>query len=130
MDGEQTGETTSSEEEEESLTNTNVVEYIWGVIDMIPETNFPDIRSKTAVHSTNGSCMVIPREGDVVRLYIQLTDAEVLDSAGRVDKSKIGPQKLLEVARKSMHPYTIKTDEFLWWTIYISASPTPWVVRC
>ena len=96
---------------------------------MIPETDFPDIRSKTAVHSRNGSCMVIPREGDVVRLYIQLTDAEVQDAAGRVDKSKFGSQKLLEVARKSMYPYTIKTDKFDWWTIYISTSPMLWVVQ-
>jgi phenol 2-monooxygenase len=65
---------------------------------MIPDTNFPDIRNKSAVHSNNGSCMVIPREGDRVRLYIQLSDKDVIDqTTGRVDKNKIGPDDLLEV---------------------------------
>ncbi|KAF9466163.1 FAD binding domain-containing protein [Collybia nuda] len=95
-------------------------EYIWGVVDMVPETNFPDIRNRTAIHSNNGSCMIIPREGDKVRLYIQLGDNAAVDSAsGRVDKDKVGPHKLLDVAKKSFYPYTIETPEsFDWWTIY------------
>lgn len=97
-------------------------DYIWGVVDMIPETNFPDIRNKSAVHSENGSCMIIPREGDGVRFYIQLSekDGGVDLATGRVDKSRIGPRKILEVARKTIAPYTIETPEsFEWWTIYI-----------
>ena len=72
------------------------------------------------MHSENGSCMVIPREGDLVRLYIQLSGEDVLGPDGRVDKTKMGPKKLLEVAQKSFKPYTIKADAFDWWTIYIS----------
>lgn len=65
---------------------------------MIPETNFPDIRNRTAIHSTNGSGMVIPREGDTVRLYIQLSDKDVLGpSTGRVDKNKMSAEKLISV---------------------------------
>ena len=96
-------------------------EYIWGVIDMIPTTDFPDIRNRTAIHSNNGSYMVIPREGDLVRLYIQLTDADVLNpETGRLDKDKMGPEQLLQVAQRSFHPYKIDTQAFEWWTIYIS----------
>ena len=65
-------------------------------MDTIPDTNFPDIRNKCAIHSNNGSCLVIPREGDKVRLYMQLTEADVVTN-GRVDKSKVDPQKLLAV---------------------------------
>lgn len=71
-------------------------DYIWGVVDMVPETEFPDIRNRCAIHSPNGSCMIIPREGDTVRLYLQLADEDVI-TQGRVDKSKMGPEKLLEV---------------------------------
>ncbi|KAF8972769.1 FAD binding domain-containing protein [Flammula alnicola] len=95
--------------------------YIWGVVDLTPDTDFPDIRNRTAIHSHNGSCMIIPREGDKVRLYIQL-DAKsgLLTSNGRIDKSKAQPSQLLEIARKSLHPYSIQTPEmFEWWTIYI-----------
>ena len=66
--------------------------------------------------------MIIPREGDLVRLYIQLADRDVLDSNGRVDKSKVGPEKILEVANKSLYPYTMSTSHPIdWWTLYISA---------
>jgi hypothetical protein len=75
------------------------IDYIWGVVDTVPETNFPDIRNRCAIHSESGSCMVIPREGDKVRLYIQLSDKQVLDPAtGRVDKNKVSTDLLLQVA--------------------------------
>ena len=85
--------------------------------------------------------MIIPREDDKVRLYVQLDDRNTVDEeSGRVDKSKIGPHELLDasinlfvwlhfvstldfmqVARKIFYPYTFKTPEsFDWWTIYIS----------
>ncbi|KAG6843233.1 hypothetical protein H0H93_001780, partial [Arthromyces matolae] len=95
-------------------------DYVWGVVDMIPDTNFPDIRSRCAIHSNHGSCMIIPREGDKVRLYIQLGIEEAVDAAsGRVVKDKMDPEKLLEVARRSMAPYTIRQPKAIdWWTIY------------
>ncbi|GJE93871.1 phenol 2-monooxygenase [Phanerochaete sordida] len=94
--------------------------YIWGVVDIVPDSNFPDVRNRCAIHSTNGSCMIIPREGDKIRLYIQLTDTDVLNpETGRVDKNKMGPEKLMEVAKKTFYPYTMHADTFDWWTIYI-----------
>ena len=101
-----------------------LTDYVWGVVDMIPETDFPDIRNKAAIHSTNGSCMIIPREGDVVRLYIQLSDAdarEVLNAKGRIDKTRWTPQRLMAIAKRSLQPYTIEfPEEVKWWTLYIS----------
>ena len=91
--------------------------------------------------------MIIPREGDKIRLYLQLTNADVIDPAtGRVDMNRFGPDKLLEVrrtcrrsssdknrlrrkpkfhfqvAKKSFYPYIMTTtlDKIDWWTIYIS----------
>ncbi|KAH9851912.1 FAD binding domain-containing protein [Lenzites betulinus] len=97
-------------------------DYIWGVIDIEPEGDFPDVRCKTAVHSHNGSCMIIPREGDLIRLYIQLADRDVLDPAtGRVDKARVSPEKLLSVAKASFAPFRMdaKDGKFDWWTLYI-----------
>jgi phenol 2-monooxygenase len=66
---------------------------------MLPDTDFPDIRYRCAIHSHNGSCMIIPREGDLIRLYIQLSDADILDPlTGRIDRNKMGPEQLLEVS--------------------------------
>ncbi|KAF8892176.1 FAD binding domain-containing protein [Infundibulicybe gibba] len=94
--------------------------FVWGVLDIVPETDFPDIRNKSAIHSNNGSCMVIPREGDKVRLYIQLgADDAAAIANGRLNKDTIGPHQLLDIARKSFYPYTITTPKsFDWWTIY------------
>ncbi|KAF8586467.1 hypothetical protein K439DRAFT_1340899 [Ramaria rubella] len=94
-------------------------DFIWGVVDTIPETDFPDIRNRCVIHSNNGSCMVIPREGDKVRLYLQLTEADLVAN-GRVDKTKMDVPKLLAVARKSLYPYSIDFPQIIdWWTIYI-----------
>jgi hypothetical protein len=42
--------------------------------------------------------MVIPREGDKVRLCIQLGDRQAVDPAtGRVDKNRVSPDYLLQV---------------------------------
>ncbi|KAG2144347.1 FAD binding domain-containing protein [Suillus clintonianus] len=96
-------------------------DYIWGVVDIVADTDFPDVRNRSAIHSTNGSCMIIPREGDKVRFYIQLSDSDVLDPvSGRVDKNRMSPEKLLDVARKILHPYKVdEPKKYDWWTIYI-----------
>ena len=74
-------------------------EYIWGVIDFTPETDFPDIRNKCVIHSNNGTCMVIPREGDKIRLYIQLDSKNGADTSTmkRFDKSQMSPHQLFDV---------------------------------
>jgi len=42
--------------------------------------------------------MVIPREGDKVRLYVQLSDKQIVDpTTGRVDKSRVSTDHLLQV---------------------------------
>ncbi|KAG8883883.1 hypothetical protein FRB97_005721 [Tulasnella sp. 331] len=94
-------------------------DYIWGVVDSVPDTDFPDIRNRCAIHSENGSCMIIPREGDTVRLYVQLSEVE-LGQSGRLEKSKMGPEQVMEVARKSLAPYNISFPKPIeWWTMYI-----------
>ncbi|KAH8995052.1 FAD binding domain-containing protein [Lactarius hatsudake] len=85
-------------------------DFVWGVVDIVPSevTDFPDIRNKSAIHSTNGSCMVIPREGDKIRLYVQLSDTDAVNpQTGRVDLGRYDPERLLKAANKIFRPYTI-----------------------
>ncbi|CAE6442570.1 unnamed protein product [Rhizoctonia solani] len=94
-------------------------DYVWGVVDTIPDTDFPDIRNRTAIHSDNGSCMIVPREGDLVRLYVQIAEIE-LGGTGRMDRGKMTPEKILEVAKRSFKPFRLEFPKPLdWWTIYI-----------
>ncbi|KAI1660296.1 putative phenol 2-monooxygenase [Daldinia decipiens] len=93
-------------------------DFIWGVLDIIPITDFPDIRMRCAIHSAeNGSLMVIPRENKLVRLYIQLKEVTP-DASGRADRSKITPDLILNAARKILSPYKIDYEYCDWWTAY------------
>ncbi|KAK3485774.1 putative phenol 2-monooxygenase [Neurospora hispaniola] len=93
-------------------------DYIWGVMDIIPITDFPDIRHRCAVHSAeNGSLMVIPRENRIVRLYIQLKEV-VPDASGRADRSKITPDLIFRAAQKILAPYKLDYEYCDWWTAY------------
>ncbi|KAH9817225.1 FAD binding domain-containing protein [Melampsora americana] len=90
--------------------------YFWGVLDGIPATDFPDIRMRCAVHSAeNGSVMIIPREKDLVRLYIQLPQPH---HGQRPNRNDITPEKLLQVANSILAPYTIRIPKIEWYTCY------------
>ncbi|KAG9538874.1 phenol 2-monooxygenase, partial [Aureobasidium melanogenum] len=48
-------------------------EAIWGVLDGVIETDFPDLWSKVVVYSEEaGNVLCIPRERNMTRLYIEL----------------------------------------------------------
>ncbi|PTB47835.1 hypothetical protein M431DRAFT_21714 [Trichoderma harzianum CBS 226.95] len=90
---------------------------IWGAMDIIPVTDFPDIRVRTMVRSTSGgSLMMIPRENKLVRLYIQLTDG--LSINGRLTRSMVTPEMLIETAQRIFSPYTIDFTYIHWWSAY------------
>ncbi|KAH7143556.1 FAD binding domain-containing protein [Dactylonectria macrodidyma] len=95
-------------------------DYIWGVLDIVPITDFPDIRMRCAIHSaSSGSIMVIPRENKLVRLYIQLTTTEKTgDQDSRADRSKITPEVILESAQRIIAPYKLTYRTLDWWTAY------------
>ncbi|RDX51328.1 hypothetical protein OH76DRAFT_1555070 [Lentinus brumalis] len=95
---------------------------IWGVVDMVPDTDFPDIRCQAFVHSNAGTLFVIPRENDLIRLYIQQSSTQdIIDpQTGRIDKDRTSPGKLIEQGKKIFQPYTIqpKDGNINWWTVY------------
>lgn len=91
-------------------------DLIWGVLDIIPITNFPDIRMRCAIHSSkSGSMMVIPRENKLVRLYIQITTTEI---GSEIDRWSINPQMILDSAQRIMAPYKLDYEYCDWWTAY------------
>lgn len=69
--------------------------------------------------------LLIPREGNLLRLYVQLSDADVIDpETGRADKARASPEKVLEMAQRILRPYKMKPigDHIRWWTIYVGES--------
>lgn len=87
-----------------------------------------DIRALCTIHSANaGGLLSIPREGKLVRMYIHLKDIK-LGIDGRLDKSQVTPQVLLETAQKILSPYKFTCNYVDWWTAYqVSKNPC---VRC
>lgn len=89
----------------------------WGVMDILSVTNFPDYRTKTAIHSADqGSILIIPREGGyLVRFYIEL---DKLSADERVSNRNITADHLICAAQRILHPYTLDVKEVAWWSVY------------
>lgn len=91
-------------------------DHIWAVMDILPLTNFPDIRQSCAIHSSScGSVMIVPRERKLVRFYIQMSD---MSKSGVLDRSRITPETMLEAAQKIMTPYKLRYKYCEWWSVY------------
>ncbi|KAF4994292.1 hypothetical protein FGRMN_5877 [Fusarium graminum] len=109
-------------------------DHIWGVCDFVADTNFPDIRKRSAVHSDAGSVMIIPREQIatneyLTRLYVQVPgEVETSQDTGTdkksADKKRRGAVTLdyiFEQAKAVFAPYEIKIKEGTepdWWAAY------------
>jgi phenol 2-monooxygenase len=90
---------------------------LWGVMDILPRTDFPDIRLKCAIQSKDaGSILIIPREGGyMVRLYIELDE---LAEDERVADRNVTPEALVSKAQAILAPYRIEAAEIAWWSAY------------
>lgn len=90
---------------------------LWGVMDILAVTNFPDIRKKVAIQSAeSGSLLIIPREGGyMVRMYIEL---DQLHGDERASDRRITSTMLADKARAILSPYTLDVKEVPWWSAY------------
>jgi phenol 2-monooxygenase len=90
---------------------------LWGVMDVLVTTNFPDIRLKCAIQSaSNGSLLIIPREGGyMVRMYIELDE---LEEAVRAADRNVTPAQLIAKAQSIFEPYDLDVKDVVWWSAY------------
>jgi phenol 2-monooxygenase (NADPH) len=83
------------------ICTNNVIDFsdcVWGILDTIVDTDFPDIHCMSTFHSMNGTSFLISHEDDGVRVYIRLGGKEYIDpKTRRVDKEKMDPVKIFEV---------------------------------
>lgn len=86
---------------------------IWGVLDGELVTNFPDIWSKTLVNSKeHGSILIVPRERNMTRLYIELK------LGPKTDRRELGQEFIMQRAKKIMAPYEINWKYLEWFGRY------------
>ncbi|KAJ5811268.1 hypothetical protein N7474_007569 [Penicillium riverlandense] len=86
---------------------------VWGVMDMVPRTDFPDIRKKATIRSTAGNILIIPREGEsnnLTRFYIELPPG--------TNPKDVKLENLQRQAQSIFHPYNVDFVETVWWSAY------------
>lgn len=108
---------------------------IWGAIDMVVDSDFPDIRRPVHLTSTNRIVSIIPREkrndGEyLTRLYVPFAEDDPIEQKNaavvlnteesqRARRAKITPELILQRARDLFHPYYIRPKQDIeWWTAY------------
>lgn len=89
----------------------DTTDTVWGVMDIYPLTDFPDIRRKCTIHSSLGNLVIIPREGgSLCRFYIQLPPGSVPKQVTLAD--------LHAAARAIFAPYSMDFADTFWWSAY------------
>ncbi|EXJ56057.1 hypothetical protein A1O7_08988 [Cladophialophora yegresii CBS 114405] len=91
------------------------ISHVWGVMDGVVRTNFPDIKMKCTIHSDHGSIMVIPRENNMVRLYIQIASSTDPDFNPRKTATV---EEVQAAAQKIFAPYYCDWDRVEWYSVY------------
>ncbi|MDK4239001.1 FAD-dependent monooxygenase [Corynebacterium propinquum] len=94
----------------------NQANHAWGVMDVVVDTNFPDWRTKCAIHSKAGSILHIPREGGYLcRIYVDLGEVPENDNH-KIRETPI--EKIIEKANEIYSPYFIDVKMVAWHSVY------------
>lgn len=91
------------------------VSHVWGVMDGVVRTDFPDVKMKCTIHSDHGSCMIIPRENNLVRFYIQI--ATSTDPNFNPHKQVTAEEAQMS-AKKILQPFHVEWDHVEWYSVY------------
>lgn len=90
--------------------------HAWGVMDVIAETDFPDWRLKSTIHSKHGSILHIPREGGhLARIYVDLGEVP-LDDNHAVRNTPV--DEVIRRANEILAPYTLDVKNVAWSSVY------------
>jgi phenol 2-monooxygenase len=89
----------------------------WGVMDILANTDFPDVRQKCLISSANeGNVLILPREGGYVfRMYVELDKLRPDEKAAH---RKFTQDDMIAAANRIIKPYSLDVKEVVWWSIY------------
>ena len=89
----------------------------WGVMDILANTDFPDVRQKCLISSAHeGNVLILPREGGYLfRMYVEL---DKLRPDERAAQRKLTQTDMIAAANRIIQPYSIDVKEVVWWSIY------------
>lgn len=91
--------------------------HAWGVMDILPNTDFPDIQVKCSIQSHDaGNILLIPREGGyLVRMYVDLGEVGQADG-GAVRRTPV--EAMIDRANRILAPYSLDVKVVTWWSVY------------
>lgn len=91
--------------------------HAWGVMDVMVNTDFPDIQVKCSIQSHDaGNILLIPREGGyLVRFYVDLGELSAQD-AGAIRNTPV--EDIVATANRIIHPYTMDVKNVAWFSVY------------
>lgn len=89
----------------------------WGVMDILANTDFPDVRRKCLITSANeGNILILPREGGYLfRMYVEL---DKLNPDERVATRNLTVDHIIDAGNRIMRPYSVDVKKVVWWSIY------------
>lgn len=89
----------------------------WGVMDILANTDFPDVRQKCLISSASeGNVLLLPREGGYIfRMYVEL---DKLQEGEKAASKKFTQEDMIAAANRIIKPYSIDVKEIVWWSIY------------
>lgn len=73
------------------------------------------LQMKCTIHSEHGSIMVIPRENNMVRLYIQIASSTDKDWNPRKTATE---EEVQTSAKRILQPYNIEWERVEWYSVY------------
>ncbi|PYH48354.1 putative phenol 2-monooxygenase [Aspergillus saccharolyticus JOP 1030-1] len=94
----------------------STTDHIWGVIDIVPITNYPDMRRAGTVANTSGTILIIPREENIVRIYVPLQ--EEFEVLREFDRSAVTLESIRQRVKKILSPFHFDFRICFWWTVY------------
>ena len=89
----------------------------WGVMDILANTDFPDVRQKCVISSgSEGNVLILPREGGYVfRMYVEL---DKLNPDEKAASRQLTQDDMIAAANRILRPYTLDVKQVVWWSIY------------
>jgi len=97
--------------------NGDAAHQVWGVMDVLAVTDFPDVRMKCVIQSSHGgNLLILPREGGhLVRYYVELG---ALGDDERAHQRGLDADDIINKARLILQPYSLDVKDIVWWSIY------------
>ncbi|KAK3687963.1 FAD binding domain-containing protein [Podospora appendiculata] len=91
----------------------DLTDSVFGVVDMVPKSNFPDIRKVCYLRADTGTILLVPRSNKEVRLYIPVESGSALP-----DPKDLTFARIMDAARRILSPYTLDAGSVAWWSAY------------